>query len=777
MLSLLGFVILFVSLGRAGLQGRAEDFLLVPYGDPNRVTIPFQRLESPAGLHHHAIFMESDAADRLLNSPEIGLLMVCDWTPAEVVSAEIVLSEKSSGKVTGRFAAKKGAVIRENRLLEFERGPVAAGPVPGKQSVAVHVVSRGSPNLAVIGQFSEGIPKSAFLWMPTTSLQGKAGVASVCGVYESGRKGGACSKAGLLACTWGGGTGGAWIVHGLVAAAAVVWLLGLIALTRAVPGADTALQGVWAAVGSSLLFFSIGLVFLILVPPFQTPDEPDHFLAYSALNGRPGLASDALRLANAAHFERLKFRTDEKYSALDIGEPMQGGWAAHIEATDTRRSPLARRIWSLLSPLFQTDQPGAMLLGLRFANVLFVTLCLLASLTVAARALQPGGGSVFMAAPAILTPCISFFSVGLSNYPFLIGGYLIQAVALAVQWAQSAETEKKPGVQAAAGGLCGTGIALAVGAGDNGVFCMSFWALLIPLYWYARGARAAERPAEIGCWRAFVFAFIGAMTVCWFLTGLSASDFDIIPILLPSFLKAVLSGVGLPWLGVKTLMGIGFVTAVTVFSFVMLRAGFLAGRSGVARFAKPAVGVFGVGLILFVVFAASSRIPEDHAAGIFAYVLKVLYSFFEGFGPGKSDWLVSQSFWGVFGWLDTPLPEVLIGAIKYTASAGLVILFYLSLKSNGYPEGAGFLAANIVALSAFVVCVAAGYYSALNGITGRYLIGAYLLILTLAYEGFRRLFERIEWPQIGPAPVNAGVCLACMVIQCTAWLAVAHRYF
>jgi len=773
-LSLLGFVFLLYSLGSAGLQTRNEDFIMTPSGDPSRVILILKMIESKDGVHHHTIDMESSAADRLLNSPKIGLLMLCDWTPTEIVSGEMVFSEKSSGKVTAVYRVKKGTVVLENRQLEFERASPPPSAMLEEQNVSVRLVSRGSTNLAVEGQFSEGEPASKFLWMPATSQQGRAGVASICGTYDAGIKGSDFSKAQLLSHTWGFGTGGAWIVYALIAFAAIAWILGLLAVLGSFPLLPSSMASLLTPLGAGLLFFSISLVFVILVPPFQAPDEPDHFLAYAGMHSAPDLALNALKLSNTGHFERIKFRTDEKFSTLDVDRPMRESWASHIEATDPNRSPIAQSIWSVLARLLPTKHAGTALLGIRVVNVLFVTLCLVVSLSLAARAMRPERLSMLFTAPMLLTPSLCFFSIGVSNYPFLVGGYVIQAVALGLLWAQGPTGDGSIRVQTLAAALIGGGVAIAVSAADNGLFALVFWAIVIPMYWFLRGIHTTDFVIERALLRRFSITFFAALLVGWLCTGLCTASFGILPLALPGSLRTILSGSGLQYLGSKTLFGLGFVFFVLSASYILAYGGWKAGKWIWLPFAKRALAVILILGLCFVVFARSPQIPEDRSSSIYDFTLRVVLSFFDWSGQGRNDFLVGQSFWGNFGWLDSPLPMQLVVALKILAVTGLACLVFYLRKPNRYFGGMGFLAVNLIALVVFVGAIATGYYSVRNIVNGRYLIGPYLVVLTIAYEGYRRLAasrgQGLPWEK-------PGICVVAMSVHCTAWLSILFRYF
>lgn len=381
---------------------------------------------------------------------------------------------------------------------------------------------------------------------------------------------------------------------------------------------------------------------------------------------------------------------------------------------------------------------------------------------------------MLFAAPMLLTPSLCFFSMGVSNYPFLVGGYIIQAIALGLLWAQGPTGEGSLRVQTAAAALIGGGVAVAVSAADNGLFALLFWAAVIPLYWFLRGIQTADFVFERSLLRRFCAVFVGALLVGWLVTGLCTASFGILPLALPGFLRTILSGSGLQYLGSKTLFGLGFVVFVLSASYGLAYAGWKSGKWTWLPVAKRALAAALFLGLCFVVFVRSPQIPEDRSSSIYDFTLRVGLSFFDWSGQGRNDFLVGQSFWGNFGWLDSPLPVLLIAALKVLAVVGLACLVVFSRKPNRYFGGMGFLAVNIIALAVFVAAIAAGYYSVRNIVNGRYLIGPFLIVLVMAYEGYRRLAasrgQGLPWEK--PA-----ICMAAMGIHCSAWAAILLRYF
>lgn len=772
---------LLVALAQPGLAGRADPFFTVlAEGDrlaPSvqaKMPIPFRLLGVREGIATHALDLEGSA--ELLASPTIGILVACNLKSAEVISARIDISDLATGEVTGKYKARPGSILRENRKLEFvKRASSPKGLTSGPQKVSIKICSRIGPDLAAVAQFSEGEPLSRLLWVPATSWKGKSGAASVWGWWERPWSGEAMSKAGLLAYMWGFGADGGRAIFSIILCAAGIWLLGCLCLMNGPwPGLG---QTGSVALGAALLFLGSGSVLCLLFPPFHAPDEPNHFLTYAALLHQPALAGDAQRLADGGHFERIKFRTDEKFATSDAGYPVINNWATHVGTTNPNRSPASKIIWLLASHFLSERQAGFALLGLRLVNVFFVAACLAAALALAAWGLRPERLTIFLAAPAILTPAVAFFSMGVSNYPFLVGAYILQAAGAGVLWAQSGRPLENLRVQVAAGALAGSGLVLAICSSDNGVFSIVFWAVLIPAYWFLHALRAGDLHREFLCWRAFFLSYFSSAAAVWVFVGSLAGSYHVLPLVMTKRFEEILSATPLAIAGAQAFVFFGYAIPLVALSAALLGAGWHArGARWLPATRKGAAWLLMIGLA-FVLLSKSSRVPDFSSATGPDYIGNILYAFFEGFGPGNPDWLVSQTFWGIFGWLDTPMPALLTNTTRWMAGGGLLALVILSIRKSSFPCGKGFLWANILGLVAMLSFIAAAYPSSDYAVNGRYIIAPYLLILAAAYEGYRRA-AALGFPGSNGAWISAAsIALVAGAVHGAAWVSILNRYF
>ena len=104
------------------------------------------------------------------------------------------------------------------------------------------------------------------------------------GRYVAFRAASSTRRVDLLNYLWQLAPRANWI-GAVLAVAGVLLLAGTLICLRAAPG-----QHLWIGPGAGCVALAIGVLYAVLVPPFEAPDEPDHFLAFAELNGRADLA-------------------------------------------------------------------------------------------------------------------------------------------------------------------------------------------------------------------------------------------------------------------------------------------------------------------------------------------------------------------------------------------------------------------------------------------------------------------------------------------------------
>jgi hypothetical protein len=131
---------------------------------------------------------------------------------------------------------------------------------------------------------------------------------------------------------------------------------------------------------------------------------------------------------------------------------------------------------------------------------------------------------------------------------------------------------------------------------------------------------------------------------------------------------------------------------------------------------------------------ANNEIPSP-LRGL-TYVKEVVPRFVFGLGFAKPEFLLTESFWSGFGWLEIRLDGKLIRVLKSTPIVPLILAFALLSRKN-WTLREPFR--QVVLLVGSVAVVAALSYAStfdLRNIHGRYLIPAYALVMCGSWMSF-----------------------------------------
>jgi multisubunit Na+/H+ antiporter MnhG subunit len=158
------------------------------------------------------------------------------------------------------------------------------------------------------------------------------------------------------------------------------------------------------------------------------------------------------------------------------------------------------------------------------------------------------------------------------------------------------------------------------------------------------------------------------------------------------------------------------------------------------------------------------------------YLRVALASIFTSVRLRHPDLLLSTSFWGGFGWVDTLLPEPLVtGLVIVSALLALRLAIGVARKDDERRAvWIGLLAAGWTA--AIVLTTMASYFLNRN-LHGRYLLGVYLTVLAVAWTA--PVIARLQRGR-APAPptvvVMAGLT-AVAALHAFALTVILRRYF
>jgi hypothetical protein len=771
--SLLGFFWLLFLLAQDGESSRKEAFFRVEAFpadlhervrlEAGRTVIALVPQETAAGEWSQSVELSTSIGDDLAKVERL-ILEIEVAQPVVVASARLVFDSEDVSLEPAIYESRPNRKLEGAASLGLLKVSAVPRDIGAKARLEIRTTEPEPLSLRV--QKTADGPVSPFFWMEVRNADGAVEYANVQGWFRQADSGPAHSRAELLAYTWGWGTAGALRIYAIWAVSIALWCGGLFLLLKGqVPrGAG------WALLSAAVVF-----LYSVLTPPFQSPDEPDHLLTFAAISEDEALPADILALANTGHFERIKFRTEEFFSSQDVERPLEAVWASHVYATEVDRSPFARIIWGLVAKVVPDGNASATMFALRGANGLFLILCLAGALATTRLVADDTGGLWWLAAPTLLLPAVAFFSTAVSNYAYLVGGYLLQGAGLALLWSCfGGDARRGASMAVAAGALAGIGAAVAVCAADNGIISLIFWTSLVPFLAWASAHESAA-----------TFRFLGALSggfaiVCGLVSLADPSGLSIAPRIMAE-LQAHFPSADFGPRGTAALLAALWLTVMFVAAWVASGLGRWLGKHIAWPHWRRAMAVVYTLLCLAVLVAGFRPLQDIEPVGALSpkaeYVADVLLRFVDGLLPGVPDWFTTSSFWGWFGWLDTPLPLPLRLGLQWGTGAGLLLLAFVSLRGDRAAGRSIFLAGCACSVLLSVAVIAAMYHTAAVNVHGRYLIGVYVFVFVLAVEGWRRMAFSQPDPFSSAMAATSALCLGAVVVHATALSTILQRYF
>ena len=782
--SLLGFVWLFVMLGEDGERSKRENLIYLPYANTTaihqqqakrRVALPLAREDAGQGVVRYAVNLQTSAAEQIACAELLGIELYSSSDQLEIIRARLTIG--GPGR-TIAYSSSQSHRMPGGGYLELAKEDIAANVPTGDQMGKMEIWAKGVNDLSVFLQLAEDRPVSPLLWTNLQEPLDDCHTGSVWGWQQYDNKQlPKFSHAQLLAHMWGWGVGGSPAVYALCAAAGVFWLLGVMCMVYPM-FAGAKIAAMLPALGCGLLTISIVIVFAVITPPFHGPDEADHFLTYATIAGKAGLADDALSLANAGHFERIKRRPEEKFTSINVERSRKDPWAHYIQIDLLNRSPLAAIVWKFASCLVSQIKVGTTLLVLRLISGSFVAACLTIALTIASYALRSKTIAPWLAAPFVMIPSVGYFSVMISNYPLLIGGYCMQFVACGMLWADFPTGKMQNRSSISAGILAGAGLGIAFCAAANAVAAMAFWIMILAGYFLATQINSGDTETPWKSIRCLCGSLLASFYSVCFVVALASPQNSFIPVEVITHVP-LMKGNGIV---AEILLSVAFGVTILASSFFGAKSGqYLKGKQWIMKCHLALI-------VLFVWLVAMAVSPRNTAVSnvncsfserppLATYVHEVCGAFIAGFFPGQPDEHVVSYFWRSLGWHDCRLPYWIMDVLRLAVGFGLLLFLTLSLQKHSFPSRATFALGSVLALVTCLIVIAAMYYTFGINVNGRYIIVAFLFAFVLASEGYRGLISRIFVTQMGSAVVAAGLCVLAGALQSASWVAILNRYF
>lgn len=789
-LPIVGFLPLGFALIQPGPRGERQSFFYDPvipdvnFGADRQMTMPPSQVAQAGDGWEHSYELRTDGVNRFSRATKIGIELA---NPEEVQSVQaatfqLEFPENSSGLLI--FQAnpqeKTSSFLVFDRVSETKTSDFSSlRDVRGSSArLSFRTVTDAKIHLKAV--YSDKEPVSRQLYGPCKIPSGPTGVGSISGWLEPNQGlSPKISKIELLAFLWGLKTEN---LVGLILASVLLCGGGCFFLVRSLGIDGNPCHGIAWPFSAGCIFAGLAFCYALIIPPSQAPDEASHLLTATALGKVPDNYCKVTLLAQRTHFERIKFRVFEKFSATDLEAPLVQGLSVHNEKTHQSRSPLSNTVWLMVrQPLIQLAA-GHALLFLRLCNGIFLAALLLFGLWFFQRYSQKAP-SIWLLMPFLLVPAVLFFGTALSNYPFLMGGFFLQALAVSLLW-QSLNPDA--GSKAAYGAvwLAGLGTGVAISSGDGGFISLLWWSFLLPGWCLATVVSGANPFALLkqAVWMGGLFGgacLAVGLLVAWgnggggFLSPRLQSYFSLWKVPLVQSCSPILFG----------LLAIGFFSL----ALIMILFFFLWIRNRLPQKILRSAGfaLAGVMLLILIVGALGSgrpRLPnhQDLPVGTFpvgSFLHSMGSCFLHGFFFPKPDWYTVRYFWGYFGWLETPLPTLLTDFLRYFFGMGLVLLpgliFYRpALRPQAWLWSASWLSI----LGSLAVIGIMGMITG-NQVHGRYLLGPYLLAMTFSALGYQNLTFLLKGSQRFRQLAAAGMLTLIALVHGWALAAVLDRYF
>jgi len=789
-LPIAGLLPLGLALVQPGPRGERQSFFYDPvipdinFGADRNVTLPPSQIFQVGEEWEQTYELRTDGVNRSFHAAKIGIELANAEEVQRVQAATFQL-EFPEGLV-GPLIFQASPQEKTSSFLVFDRASEtktsdfsSMGDVRGAIArLSLRTVTDAKIHLKAV--YSDKEPVSRQLYGFCKHPSGPVGVGSISGWLEPHQDlSPKISKIDLLAYLWGLETEN---LVGLILASVLLCGGGCFFLVRSLGTAGNTFHLIAWPLSAGSIFAGLAFCYALIIPPLQAPDEASHLLAATALGKAPDNYSKVTLLAQRTHFERIKFRVFEKFSAADLGAPLVQGLSIHNGIIHQSRSPLTNTFWLMIKqPLLQTDS-GRALRFLRLCNGIFLTAILFFGLWVLQRHSQKTP-SLWLLVPFLLVPALLFFGTAVSNYPFLMGGFFLQALAFSMFW-QSLNPDVRVKTVYGSVWLAGLGTGVAMSSGDGGFISLLWWSFLLPGWCLATGGSGAMPLALLkrAVWMGGLFggaSLTVGLLVAWanggggFLSPRLHTYFSLWKVPLVQSCSPILFGLLVMGLFSMALMMIVFVS-LWIRNRLPPKILFSAGLA--------LAGVMLLILIVGVLGGGRPRLPnhQDLPVGMFpldSFLRSLGSCFLHGFFFPKPDWYTVRYFWGYFGWLETPLPTLLTDFLRYFFGVGLVVLPSLIIFRPAFrPQSWLWVATWLAILGSLAVIGFMGLVT-FNQVHGRYLIGPYLLTMTLSVQGYRLLASRWEGnPRFRQLSAGA-ILLVITLVHGVALAAVLERYF
>ncbi len=689
-----------------------------------RIAVPIElgylNYPGSSGPHVARMNLRLGNADVLASRRAIEILAANFNTNPRIESAELVVVGTGC-----RFATSPMAEWPRNTTLSFARGRGCAR-LQGVPTGALELIVRfnGPGRIGVWTFRPVGRPTDPnVIYLPDPAWTDLGLQVELRGNYVDSAGLSRYRRADLLAYVWSVSEGSTWVWIATAFAIALL-ILGVLAASTA-PGATVRVRARQLAGAGFLCAGGLSLLYVVVVPPFQAPDEPSHFLGYALVTDNQHLMDEAARWGWASHFERLRGHPEARFRPSDMDHPYLVSWQL-VSAVGFSRSSVTVPLWQRLSVLLRDLPAPWQFLILRLINAAVFSLAIAASvamITLFAGARRPESAIALL----LLVPTLPFFATYVSNYAPVVAAYTLIASACLILFVDGPRAHF-------AGIPLGLGLALAVASTRSALPMLVLASIVV-------GTRLMLGIKEKGILPAAIFwggLYAGAAALAWSLTEkYSAGIVSDLARTAPRLGTAASIAGSHPF--VVAVAGLAIVALLERGGRVLRRRWGGPVRQIVARTIAPACLA---GMVLVIGnLVASLLVPLPHLTSaaesssvtLSGYVLQALATTATPFRFTDPDFLLSTTFWGAFGWVDTILPKLMLALLSVSCAVATLVMLRELSRTKDVRQFCWLIGMALAFFAALAVYAAAMYWSAPD-LHGRYLIGAYLIAIVIAWS-------------------------------------------
>jgi len=235
-------------------------------------------------------------------------------------------------------------------------------------------------------------------------------------------------RADLLAYVWQIGNHPGWIACVVLSCAVLMFVGAATFWVSEKTDRDQRGRAAMPALGAACLAASLGILYAVLTPPFEAPDEPNHLTAFVQLEGREDLAGEATRWGRVGHFNRIYYSPQERFRPADVGN-LDDEWVSAYAPDVTQRGSGASVWWRLVSRVTRPLVIERQFLLLRLFDAVLLAATLGGCAWLIAR-LRPAESAHLRLAGVFFIPALPFWAMQVSNYAPMISCYLVMATGM-----------------------------------------------------------------------------------------------------------------------------------------------------------------------------------------------------------------------------------------------------------------------------------------------------------------------------------------------------------